>query len=275
MPLVHQGEHGAEIAVVHRGIAFVGAAEIADVGFQGQPFGQRQAVQEVGVMLPVVVLQLGLVVGGRQAGGGRPGDAGIVEAVAGDAADRAVGEHGHVLVVAGVAQAGGAELASGEGQLVEVVGDDLRALEGLRQQPGVIAEGHGQRGRVGAHREHGLAQPRLGGRAEEPEFIGHLAVALHLQGTGAAGAAPGVELDPQEAQAVDAESQGTVGEAGGIAQHEALRPLLGFGLGLTVKARGVRLVGVPVVAVHVEVAGFQAQLAVGEKVGAGRQRQQA
>ncbi|MDT4859905.1 hypothetical protein FQZ97_944360 [compost metagenome] len=128
---------------------------------------------------------------------------------------------------------------------------------------------------MGADREYRLAQSRLGRGAEEAELVGHLAVALHLQGAGTAGAAPGIELDAQQAQAVDAQSQGAFGEAGGVAQHEALGPFLGLGPGLALEARDIRLVGVAVVAVHVEVAGFQAQLAVSEEVGTGRQRQQA
>ncbi|MNY28561.1 hypothetical protein D3C86_1625440 [compost metagenome] len=139
-------------------------------------------------MLVVVVLQLGIEVGGGQVGQRREAGAGVVETIALHAAAGAVGEHGHVLVVGRVAQAGAAELAGGQGQLVDVLGDQLRALEGLRQQAGVVAIGHRQQRLVGADGEHALGEPGLGGQAEKAELVGHFAVALHQQGAGTAGA---------------------------------------------------------------------------------------
>ncbi|MNF57705.1 hypothetical protein D3C84_392410 [compost metagenome] len=223
-------------------------------------------------MLAVVVLEFGMEVRGNEVWQRRVGGAGIVETIARHAAGGAVGEHVHVLVVTGVAQAGGAKLTRGQGQLVEVVGDYLRPFEGLRQQAGVVAEGDRQGGGVGSHGEHGFSQPGLGGRPDEAKLIGHLAIPLHLQGAGSARATPGVQLDAQQPQGVHAETQGAFGKSRAVAKHEALPPFLGLGLALALETGGIDSIGVPVVAIHVEIAGFQAQLAVFDESCLGRER---
>jgi hypothetical protein len=74
----------------------------------------------------------------------------------------------------------------------------------------------------------------------------------------------GVELEPEQAQGVQAHADAALGVAGLVAQQEALGPLL-----------RVRLAGaaLAIVTVEVEVAQFQAGLAVADEVGLGAERQ--
>ncbi|MCY1430683.1 hypothetical protein D9M71_466340 [compost metagenome] len=264
---VREGEHRAEVAVVDVGAALVAAVEVAHLRLQPHAAAQRQAVDEVAVVLAVVVLQFGEEVGGGQVRQRRVGGAGVVEAVAGDAAARAVGEHAHVLVIRRIAQARAGEAAAGQGQLVDVLRHDLRALEGLRQQARVVAEGDRQQRRVGADGQHAVGGLQLEGRAEEGKLVGRLArPRIAPQRPGAAGAGAGIQLHPEQPQRIHADADGAVGVAGLETQHEALRPFLGLGHAGAVMARRIRQAGITVVAVHVEVAQFQAHVAVIDEV---------
>ncbi|MNN10590.1 hypothetical protein D3C81_1235180 [compost metagenome] len=233
-------------------------------------------MDQVAVVLAVVVAQLGMEVGGGEIGPHGIAGAGIVETVAGHAATGAVGEHAHVLVVRRIAQARACEAAAGQGQPGDFLRHDLRALEGLRQQAGVVAKGHRQQRLVGADGEHAVGQAQLGGRAEETELIGRLAAQrIASQRPGAAGAAAGIELDAEQSHGVEPDTDGAFGEPGGVAQHEALRPFLGLGIAGPVVPRGIDEPGVAIVAVHVEVAEFQAQVAVIDEGGLGQGGDQA
>ncbi|MNP08947.1 hypothetical protein D3C76_1010340 [compost metagenome] len=81
MALGAQGEHAAEKAIVHIGMALGIAAEVADVGLEIEAAGQRYFVQQAGGVLAVVILEFGAVQRGAQAGGEGVGCTGIVETV--------------------------------------------------------------------------------------------------------------------------------------------------------------------------------------------------
>ncbi|MNZ32984.1 hypothetical protein D3C78_503220 [compost metagenome] len=264
------GEHRAEGLVVDVAGAFVGGAGEAQVALEGLLVAQRQQVHGAEIVLLVEVVELAVVVAGAEAVVPLVGGAGEVERVAGgagaddDAAGAAVGE-GHVLVVGGVALVDLLELAGVEGQAVELQGIQVAALEGLRQQARVVVLDHRQLGQQGADLEHALGGAQLGGEAELAVFVlgaAGFAVALEQAGAGAVGA--GVELDAEQAEGIDAHPHGALGEAGLIAQEEALGPFLGLGLGGIVLAE---------VAIEVEVAQFQAGLAVLDELGLGDARQ--
>ncbi|MNG17842.1 hypothetical protein D3C84_1018600 [compost metagenome] len=85
---------------------------------------------------------------------------------------------------------------------------------------------------------------------------------MHQQGPGAAGAAAGVQLDAEQAEGVDADAHRPLGETRVEAQHEALAPFFGLVL-------ADALVILAEVAIHVEVARVEGQLAVLDEVGVG------
>ncbi|MNO93194.1 hypothetical protein D3C76_847910 [compost metagenome] len=240
----------------------VGAGE-AQVALQRLAFGDGQHMDEVDDVLVVEPVEFRVVVASGQLRGPLVAESAEVEAVAvgaGDDALGAAGGDGHVLAVRGVALADLAQAAGIDGQAGELGGVQVRALEGLRQQPRVVGQHGGQLGQQGADLQHAAGGAQLGGQAQFAVVVGGaidlLAVARQQAGAGAVGA--GVELDAEQAEGVDAKADGACGVTGFVAQQEALGPFLLLGLGGAVLAE---------VAIEVEVAQFEAGLAVHEKVG--------
>ena len=254
------GEHGVERLVVDVAGTVVGGARPALVG-------DRQGVHQAEVMLLVEVVELAVVVAGAEVVGPLVAAAGEVELVRSqpgtdhDVALAATGD-GHVLVVRGVALVDLLQAPGVEGQAVDLHGVQRAALEGLWQQAAVVGHDHRQLGGQGADLQGALRRPQLGG---DPclaiVVLGAAGLAVALEQAGAAAVGAGIELHPEQADGVDAETDGALGVTGLVAQEEALGPFLGLGLAGAFLAE---------ITVEVEVAEFDAGLAVLDELGMGQ-----
>ncbi|MNQ92844.1 hypothetical protein D3C85_1082820 [compost metagenome] len=215
--------------------AVVLGIEVAGVDRQGpvtQGLGVLQAVETL--LIDVLQLRLPEPDAGAVAVEGVVG-AGVVEAVAGEAGeprgvDRVVDQRVHLLVVGGVAQARGTELAGVQGQAGQLLGDQHGALVGRRQQAQVAEHQHWQVGLQLADLQLGVGDLQLERRAQAAVFVRRLAVAMHRQQPGAGAVRAAVELDAEQADQVDADADGAGRVAGTGIEDEALRPFLCLGL---------------------------------------------
>lgn len=99
----------------------------------------------------------------------------------------------------------------------------------------------------------------LGRQAQAGELIRGASVVLYRQQVGAGAAAAGIQLDPEQAQSVEAETDAAFAVAGLQIEPEALTPFFPLVLSRAFTE----------VAVEVDVGGAQAGLAVGDEVGVG------
>jgi hypothetical protein len=150
-----------------------------------------------------------------------------------------------------------------QGQAVDLLHVEQRAAEQFRQQAGVVGRDQRALEVQRADLEQAVGDPRLGGQAELGVVIlGAAGGAVGRQQPGSSAAAAGVELEAEQADGVDAEADGAFAEAGLQAQEEALRPFVGV----------VARAALAEVAIEVEVAQFEAGVAVLDQVGLGEQR---
>ncbi|MNP08948.1 hypothetical protein D3C76_1010350 [compost metagenome] len=106
-----------------------------------------------------------------------------------------------------------AKLPGSQVEVLDIAGDDLGALIGLRQQPGIVAVQHRHHWFVVADGHQGLGDFHFGGGAEKAEFIHRFAgQAIALQGACAAATATGIELDADQSQHVQAKAHRAFGE---------------------------------------------------------------
>lgn len=171
-------------------------------------------------------------------------------------------------VVGGVTALGVLQLAGNQGEVLEVGRGDLAALEGDRQQAAVVVGDHRQLRLQGAVAELGVGHLGLGGQAQAGEVVHRLAVAFQREHgarlavqAALAGTAAAVQAHAEQAQRVDAEADGALGEARLVIQDEALAPLF-----LLARRGGA----IAVVGIDVEVAQGQRCLAVLDETGGDR-----
>ena len=159
------GEHGAQGGVVDVGLAVVGGAGVAQVGFQALLVGQRQHMHGIEVVLVVILVEVAVVVAGGQLIVPLVAGAGEVELIAPQSATRQAGKaaglraaigDGHDLMVRGVTLVDAAELAGIDGHAGDIQRIDLAALEALRQQTRIVGHHYRQLGHQGAGLEYGL-----------------------------------------------------------------------------------------------------------------------
>ncbi|MNM91746.1 hypothetical protein D3C81_1040530 [compost metagenome] len=257
-----EGEHGVEVAVVDvAGTlgAVVAAVEVAQVAAQAHALGQRAGIDQANELLAVDVLKLGVVV----ADAGLRGN-GITAATEVQVAT-AGGTETHVVAARRVAQVGLGQAAGVEGEASKVLTGEQAALEGGRQQAGVVVHHHWQDRLQGTHAQGALGHTHLASQAQLAVVVDRfMAVRAKRQQAGVAAIAAGVELDTQLAHGVDTKTDRAVGEAGLELGGEALAPFLGLGL---------RCVALAEVAVDVVIAQLQPCMAVADEVRHRRQRQ--
>ena len=253
---------GAQRSLVHLvvqvaglGGAFVLAGDVAQVGAQ-YPVADRLAVGQLQVALLVDIFQAGM-----------PGaDHGVVavelELAATEVEVTALNFiEGHVGKPCFTTLAVLPELAAVQGQAVDLVGSQLRALEGLRQRTTIVRTQDRQHGEPFADLQLGVGQLGLGGDGDTTEFVGRAAVVMHRQHVAVVSVAVAVEFHREHAQHVEAEADRAFGIAGARIEDEALGP--GFCLGLVAARPGV----VDEVAVEVVVAQAQGDLGVIDETG--------
>ncbi|MNN15640.1 hypothetical protein D3C81_1287510 [compost metagenome] len=264
--LVGEGE-GVGVDRVGRGQAPDGVVAVATVELVGEVaiqlglvavevegqrllLGQRLDVVQVDVLLLRHVLVVGAVQRGAQVVG---------ELVA-------AAEHVDALQVTAVAAFGAladflGEAAEVQLQAFDLLGGDHGAVEGFRQQAGVVVGQHRQGGHLVADLDHGVGDTRLDGGATTGQVVGGVAAVTLLEEVDAGSAAAAlaaVQTHGVHAEGVDAYTHGARGEAGSEGGGCRLAPLgLVFGAVLEV-------------AVHVAIAQEQVQVAVfNEALGVG------
>ncbi|MNF52083.1 hypothetical protein D3C84_334230 [compost metagenome] len=164
---------------------------------------------------------------------------------------------GNVLEVGAVAVLGFLQASAGEGQALELFGTEHAAFEGLRQDAPVVGLEDRQFRNQAADLQFGGGDFHFAGQAEFRVLVSGTPVIVDRQQTGTGAVGAGIELDPEHAQRIDTKPHGAIGVARLEIEHEALGPLVTFGLlGAGSAAK---------VAVEVHVAGFQGRAAVFEE----------
>ncbi|MNZ74955.1 hypothetical protein D3C78_934210 [compost metagenome] len=212
-------------------------------------------------MLTVDVIELGPVVAAGDLVSELVVQAGHVEMVAGDGAEKAavLVVEGDILVVGTVAVTGFFQAPAGEGQVLDFARGQQAALEGLRQDAPVVGLQGRQFRDQGTDLQFGLGEFHLAGQAELGILVGGAAIVVGRQQAGAGAVGAGVELDTEHPQGIEAKAYGTVGVARLEVEHEALGPFVTLGL--------LGAGAVAKVAIEVHVTGFEARLAVIEEGG--------
>ena len=256
------GQHQCRIAVVHGaglGRSVLASDEQAEVAFQAAG-AHRTIVDEAVEVLAVKVSQFGVVVLQRQLR--RPGIVAAEEGKAvrfGGAIEAAVRRgYRHFLVVGGVAQVDTIEPAGMQGQVVDFLGLEVRAPEGLRQQAGRAGKGDRQKRADGTQLQLALRRPGLGSQAQLRIFTGRLAGGgVVRQQAGPGTIRRRVQAHPQQSLGVQAEADRPFGITRPHVENEALRPLASSRL-----RRGVDVIAIEVIVAH-----HQIGMAVVDKTG--------
>ncbi|MNI46606.1 hypothetical protein D3C73_1010780 [compost metagenome] len=239
------------------------AVEITEIRLQ-HARADCPVVHQTQEVLLVELFQVAVVVLGRQVLGDLVVATGIDELVAvaefGAASVRA--RNRHLLIVAGVTAFNGFDLATNQGQILDVAGRDLATLPGLRQQTTIVGHDHRVFRLQGAQLQFSLGNLGFGGQAQAGEIIYRLAIGFARENRaavrgrrGTVGTAARIQLDAQQADRIDTETDGALGVTGDETQIEALAPLFVF----------VGTGSVTVVGVDVEVTQPQCCLAVFDK----------
>ncbi len=246
---IEAGLAGAAVALGAPGgaavLAIGAAVEVTQVGLQAA-CRQGQVMHQTQEVLLVVVVQVAVVVLRGQVLADPVIATGKVELVAVGASRRTADTQAHVI--GRRAGLGVFQLAAGQGQAVDLVGDDLPTLEGLRQQATVVEVHHGQLRQQGAESHFGPGDAQLGGGPGLAVVVHGAAVGFgwkQLAGraiAGRAAVAAAIEAEAVEGDDVNAETQGAFGETGLVVEDEALSPFVGF----AVVVRGVLVVQVVV-----------------------------
>ncbi|MNE51067.1 hypothetical protein D3C80_1456760 [compost metagenome] len=96
------------------------------------------------------------------------------------------------------------QMATGQGQPVNIAGDQLGALVGLRQQARVVVHQYRGLGQQRTVLDHGLAQPGFGGDPGTGKLIGRAAIVMHRQQAGTAAPAARVQPDAHQRHGIQA-----------------------------------------------------------------------
>ena len=271
MAVQRVGNHGAEGLVVHvAAIAVIGRAGEAHVGLQALLVAQRQDVHGAEGVLLVQLVQVGVVVAGRQFLGQLVGAADEVERVGsgatrgGDTTATAAGD-GDVFVVTGVTVVDLTHVSGFQHQAVDFLGDQVTGFEYLGQQTTVAGGDGGVLELHLANAQGAVGDLDLGGYSQVRVVVLRTTRAVGNQQTATSGTVTGIQLEAEHADRIGTEAYGTFGETGVHAQNETLGPLVLLGLGL---GRSFT-VALTEIAVEVEVARFQADLGIADQIGEG------
>ncbi|MNS60872.1 hypothetical protein D3C72_938830 [compost metagenome] len=173
-------------------------------------------------VLLVEVVQLAVVVLQQQLLAGLVIGAGEVEVVAVAALGAAAVGPGDAqgAQVGGVAPAGVLQLAGGQGEVADVVGGQLGAFIGQRQQAGVVGHHHRQLGLQSAVAQLATGNAHLCRQAQAAECADRRAIVLQRENrtglpfdVGLAGLAAAIQANPQKPLGVDAEAHRSLGVA--------------------------------------------------------------
>ncbi|MNN19884.1 hypothetical protein D3C81_1331400 [compost metagenome] len=157
---------GGEVAGVKAVGAVIAAVEVAQVGLQ-HARADRPIVHQAQEVLFVEVFQVAVVVLQQQVLAELVVASAIVELVAEVAGARVVGAaDGHAFFVGRITALDVFYLAADQGQILDFIGGDLAALEGLRQQAPIVIGDDRQLGHECAVAQFGLREPGLGGQAK-------------------------------------------------------------------------------------------------------------
>lgn len=227
-------------------VVVIGLVEV-EVDVERLTLAQRRGEIEVGVVLLVHVLDIGVVQGGAEVVGEGVAATHHIDVL------QAVGVTGGVAHGAVRGEAAGVQF-----EPLHLVAGDQGAGERLGQQAAVVMGEHGQRRELVAVANHRIGDAQLHRRASLGQVIDRAAVAVGIE-EGAVVATPtAVELDAQQAEGIDTDTDGALGKAGLEGGDEALTPHLGIG-GIVLE-----------VAVEVRIAQQQLEAAVGnETIGLG------
>ena len=151
--------------------AVVGAVEIAQVRFQ-HARADGPVVNQTQEVLLVEIFQVAVVVLQQQVFVDLVVHTAVVELV-NELACNGIVRAGNrqAFVVAGVTTLGVFDLATSEGQVLELAGGDLATLEGLRQQATVVADDNRQFWLQGTDAQFGLGNFGFCGQAQAGEIV--------------------------------------------------------------------------------------------------------
>ena len=166
------------------------------------------------------------------------------------------------------------DLAAGEGQVLELAGSDLAALEGLRQHATVVGHDDRQFWLQGTDAQFGLGNLGFGGQAQAGKIV-YSVVAVAWEDRAARRgaqcvamlASAGIKFDTQQANGVHTKTDGALGVTGGEVQLEALAPFFNLALHACFFVGSRACVRITVIVVDIEVTQLQRGLAVFDKAG--------